>query len=304
MVHMLFRQIIGALALSAVSFNAAAKLSIFACEPEWEALSRALGGDYVTTFSATHAFQDPHYIEARPALISKLNRADLFVCTGADLEIGWLPLLQRKSGNSAVQSGQPGAFFAADFVKKLEVPHIHDRSGGDVHAAGNPHIHLDPYRLLKIARHLHERFVQLDPKNGDAYRTQFENFSAAWKSHMERWERARPALAKLQVMVQHRNWSYLFDWLGIQELADLEPKPGLPPTSRHLKTLVTAAQQQRVDGILIANYQEDRGAKWLSAKIDRPVVALPFTIGGEDNIQTLPQLFDRILDHLQEIPTL
>ncbi|HBR99189.1 MAG TPA: zinc ABC transporter substrate-binding protein [Gammaproteobacteria bacterium] len=298
---MRIKELIGGLALLIAASNASAKMSVFACEPEWEALVKSLGGDHVTTFSATHAFQDPHYIEALPALISKLNRADLLVCTGAELEVGWLPLLQRKSGNPDVQPGQAGVFLAADFVKKLEVPHVHDCSGGDIHAAGNPHVHLDPRRVLTIAQHLHERLIQLDPSNSDDYRAQFEHFSARWQNHIARWERKSQPLTKLQVMVQHRNWSYLFDWLGIREVADLEPKPGLPPTSRHLQSLVKTAGQQMIDGILIANYQEDRGAKWLSEKIDRPYVALPFTLGAEEDIETLAQLFDRILDHLLDI---
>lgn len=302
MVHMpINKKFFWVLALLLTSANVSAKLAVFACEPEWAALSRSLGGKHVTTFSATNAFQDPHYVEARPALISQLNRADILVCTGADLEVGWLPLIQRKSGNVSVQSGQEGVFLAADFVKKLEVPHVHDRSGGDIHAAGNPHVHLDPRRLLTIARHLHERFVQLDPDNSDDYNALFDHFTSTWRGNISRWERKGQSLTKLNVMVQHRNWSYLFDWLGVNEIADLEPKPGLPPTSRHLQSLVETSQQQKVDGILIANYQEDRGAKWLSKKIDIPFLALPFTIGAEDDIDTLTQLFDRIIDRLLSI---
>ena len=118
--------------------QAFAKVQVFACEPEWKALTETLGGDRVTAFSATTAFQDPHHIEARPSLIAKTRRADLLVCTGAELEIGWLPLLLRQSGNAKVQQGQTGYFLAASQVKRIEVPTETDRSKGDVHASGNP----------------------------------------------------------------------------------------------------------------------------------------------------------------------
>lgn len=290
------------LGLFVLSGNVSANIAVFACEPEWEALARILGGEHITSYSATNAFQDPHYVEARPALISELNRADMLVCTGAELETGWLPLIQRKSGNTSVQSGQEGVFLAAQFVKKLEVPHVHDRSAGDVHAAGNPHVHLDPRRLLKIADHLHQRFIQLDPNNSSDYKWLFKRFDKRWRANISRWEIKSRPLARLQLMVQHRNWSYLFDWLGTHELADLEPKPGIPPTSRHLQTLVKTSQQQAVDGIVIANYQEDRGAKWLAKKIDSPLITLPFTVGAESDIETLETLFDRIIDRLLLIP--
>ena len=128
-----------------------AALRVFACEPEWGALAQELGGDLVDVSVATTALQDPHQIQAKPSLIARARNADLVVCTGAELEIGWLPVLLQQSGNAKVQPGQPGNFAAADYVRKLEVPTQLDRSQGDVHAAGNPHIQTDPRNIAQVA---------------------------------------------------------------------------------------------------------------------------------------------------------
>src|SRR5262245_16058586 len=142
------------LLLAIVLFGAGtahAALNIFACEPEWGALAKELGGDQANVYVATTALQDPHRIEARPSLIARARNADLLVCTGAELEVGWLPLLQTQSGNSKIQAGQPGFFEAASVVPLLERPARVDRALGDVHPAGNPHLHLDPRNLGRVA---------------------------------------------------------------------------------------------------------------------------------------------------------
>ena len=135
-----------AIALALTASFAHATLKVFACEPEWDALARELGGDQVEVYAATTAQQDPHRVQARPSLIAQLRQADLLVCTGADLEAGWLPVLLRQARNPAVQPGQPGHFLAADQVTLLEVPTSIDRAEGDVHPQGNPHIQIDPRR--------------------------------------------------------------------------------------------------------------------------------------------------------------
>ena len=137
----------------AVSF---AKMSVFACEPEWAALSKEIGGDRVKTFSATSAKQDPHYIRARPSLISKVRKADLLVCSGAGLEAGWLPILLKKAG-SGLQPASAGHLMAADIVKLLEIPVVVDRRMGDIHPEGNSHVHLNPYNLIIVGRSLADR---------------------------------------------------------------------------------------------------------------------------------------------------
>jgi zinc/manganese transport system substrate-binding protein len=178
---------LAALPLALLSLPADAALRVFACEPEWAALAQELGGNLVDASSATTALQDPHQIQAKPSLIARVRNADLVVCTGAELEIGWLPPLLQQSGNAKVQPGQPGNFVAADLVRKLEVPGLVDRSQGDVHAAGNPHIQTDPRNIAAVATGLGARLQQLDPANAAQYAKRQADFAQRWQQAMGRW---------------------------------------------------------------------------------------------------------------------
>src|SRR5438093_11436683 len=164
-----------------------AALRVFACEPEWGALAQELGGNLVDVAVATSALQDPHQIQAKPSLIARARNADLVVCTGAELEIGWLPVLLQQSGNAKVQPGQPGNFAAADFVRKLEVPALVDRSQGDVHAGGHPHIQTDPRNIAQVATALGTRLQQVDPAHAADYAKRQADFTQRWQQAMTRW---------------------------------------------------------------------------------------------------------------------
>jgi zinc/manganese transport system substrate-binding protein len=271
---------------------AAAALNIFACEPEWGALSRELGGDKANVYVATSALQDPHHVEARPSLIARARSADLVVCTGAQLEIGWLPLVQTQSGNAKIQLGQPGYFEAASAVVLLEVPTLVDRSQGDVHPGGNPHIQLDPRNIAKIAVALSERMAQLDPSAADNYRARTKAFLERWQQAIARWEKEAAPLKGMAIVVYHKNMTYLEQWLGIREVGELEPKPGLPPTTSHLSELLASLQKNPAKAVVRAAYNEPRAAQWLSENAKIPAVALPFTVGGTDKAKDLFGLFD------------
>jgi zinc/manganese transport system substrate-binding protein len=271
---------------------AAAALNIFACEPEWGALSRELGGDKSNVYVATSALQDPHHVEARPSLIARARSADLVVCTGAQLEIGWLPLVQTQSGNAKIQLGQPGYFEAASAVVLLEVPTLVDRSQGDVHPGGNPHIQLDPRNIAKIAVALSERMAQLDPSAADNYRARTKAFLERWQQAIARWEKEAAPLKGMAIVVYHKNMTYLEQWLGIREVGELEPKPGLPPTTSHLSELLASLQKNPAKAVVRAAYNEPRAAQWLSENAKIPAVALPFTVGGTDKAKDLFGLFD------------
>src|SRR3954466_4402553 len=143
------------------SSGASAALNVFACEPEWASLAQELGGDKVSVTSATTAKQDPHRIEARPSLIARIRSADLLICSGSELEVGWLPLLLTQSGNDRIQQGSPGFIEASQYVVKLEIPKVVDRSLGDIHPAGNPHVHLDPRNIVKVGSVITERLVEI-----------------------------------------------------------------------------------------------------------------------------------------------
>ena len=280
------------------AWPASAALSIFACTPEWGALSKELGGDKVNVYVATTALQDPHRVEARPSLIARARGADLVVCTGAQLEIGWLPLVLSQAGNAKIQVGQPGYFEASKFVTMLEVPTSVDRSQGDVHPGGNPHIHLDPRNIAKIAVALSVRMGQLDAAEAENYRMRTKAFLERWQQAIGRWESEGAPLKGMAVIGYHKNMSYLNNWLGIREIGSLEPKPGLPPTTAHMSELVARLAKDPAKAVVRSAYNDPRAAEWLSGNAKIPVVTLPFTVGGTDKAKDLYGLFDDTLARL------
>ena len=277
---------------------AQAALKVLACEPEWGALVQELAGDKASVYLATTGLQDPHHIQARPSLVAAARTTDLLVCTGAELEIGWLPLLIRQSGNNAIQPGRPGYFEAAAYVRKLEVPERLDRADGDVHAAGNPHIQTDPRNLLLVAEPLARRLAELDPANTPTYRARSADFTARWKAAIQRWEKEAAALRGTSVVVQHKAFPYLGQWLGLTEVAVLEPKPGVEPTSAHLSAVLAGLQTRPAKMILREAYNDGRGAEWLAERTRLPIVVLPFTVGGDEQATDLFALFDDTIQRL------
>ncbi len=275
-----------------LAFPAHSALRIFACEPEWGALAQELGGNLVEVSVATTALQDPHQIQAKPSLIARARNADLVVCTGAELEIGWLPVLLQQSGNAKVQPGQPGNFAAADFVRKLDVPRQLDRAQGDVHAAGNPHIQVDPRNIAQVAAALSARLQQIDSANASQYAQRQADFTRRWQQAMSRWTAQAAPLKDLPVVSQHKAFVYLYDWLGLKEVAVLEPKPGVEPTVSHLQEVLSALKGTPPRMVFYAAYQDPRPSEWLSKNAGTPAVKLPFTVGGSEGAKDLFGLFD------------
>lgn len=290
------------LILLAAALPVRAELRVFACEPEWAALAQALGGDKVTVYSATHALQDPHRIEARPSLIARARNAQLVVCTGAELEAGWLPAVLRESGNAGVQPGRPGYFEAAAHVARLEIPLKLDRAEGDVHASGNPHIHLDPHNLLAVAAPLAKRMGELDAASAAHYAERQRAFAERLRAAIARWEKEAAPLRGMRVVAQHRSFSYLFRWLGLVEAGTLEPKPGIEPGSAHLAQLVTQAKAQQAKLIVRTPFDSPRPGEWLAERTGMPLATLPFTVGGSERAQDLFGLFDDTLAKLKATP--
>jgi zinc/manganese transport system substrate-binding protein len=271
---------------------AQAALRVFACEPEWGALTQALGGNLVDVTVATTAQQDPHQIQARPSLIARMRNADLVVCTGAELEIGWLPVLMQQSGNAKVQPGQAGFFAAADYVRKLEIPTQLDRAQGDVHAAGNPHIQTDPRNIGIVATSLAIRLQQVDPSHAAEYKQRGDDFSAKWQQAIAKWTAQAAPLRGLPVVSQHKAFAYLYDWLGMREVAVLEPKPGVEPSASHLQEVLATLKTTPARMVLYAAYLDPRPSEWLASNAGIPAVKVPFTVGGTDAAKDLFGLFD------------
>lgn len=280
--------------------SAHAGLNVFSCEPEWAALLKELAGDRAEVYSATVATQDPHRIQARPSLIARLRQADLLVCTGAELEIGWLPVLLQRANNPKVLPGQQGYFETSSYVALLERPTRIDRAEGDVHPAGNPHFHLDPHNILRVATPLTERLGQLDGANRAYYEGRLADFRSRWEQAIAHWEQEGASLRGVPVVTQHKGWVYLFNWLGLKEIAVLEPKPGVPPSSAYLTEVLDTLQHQPAKMVIRAAYQESRPSEWLAERANVHPVELPFTVGGTPDAADLFGLFDVTLKRLQE----
>ncbi len=282
------------------SAQPAAALEVFACEPEWGALVQELGGDRVSVYVATTAFQDPHRIQAKPSLLARARRANLVVCTGAELEIGWLPVVLRQSGNSAVQPNQPGYFEAADYVQRLEVPTVLDRAAGDVHAAGNPHIQTDPRNIARVATALAKRLADIDRANAALYETRYRDFAKRWDVAIQRWTAQAAALQGAPIIVHHKAFSYLENWLGLRELATLEPKPSVEPTSTHLAEVLDMVKRQPAKMIVRSVYNDARASEYLAERTNIPIVVVPFTVGGSERAKDLFGLFDDTVQRLMD----
>jgi zinc/manganese transport system substrate-binding protein len=292
------RPLIVAATLLSAATPAHAALNVFACEPEWGALAGELAGSDAHIFVATNALQDPHQIQARPALIARLRQADLVVCTGAELEIGWMPMLLRQASNGKVQPGSQGYFEATQFVRLLEVPARLDRADGDVHAAGNPHIQGDPRNIRAVSIALAARLAAVDPGNAPAYAQRQQTFLKRLDEAMARWAAAATSLKGIKVVVHHKDWVYLLTWLGMDEVGTIEPKPGVPPSSAYLAQLLDDMPRKGARLILYAAYQEKRPAEFVSGKSGVPAAMLPFTVGGTDEAKDLFAFYDDTIARL------
>ena len=291
-------KILGAFALSVCASLANAAVNVFACEPEWAALVQEIGGDKVSPSSATTARQDPHRLEARPSLIARIRSADMVICSGSELEIGWLPLLLTQSGNDRIQPGSPGFIEASQFVIRLEIPRVIDRALGDIHPSGNPHVHLDPRNIGKVAQVVTERLAQIDPANADAFRARADAFAKRWQEAMQRWQQKAAPLKSVPLVVYHKDMSYFINWAGMREAGSLEPKPGIPPTPTHLAELVERMKRNPAKAVVYSPYNDPRAAEFLSQRANIPSVMLPFTVGGTDKAKDLFGLFDDTIERL------
>lgn len=293
----LIRGILAALVL-ATAVPAQAAVKVLATTADWGALATELGGDRVNVYTATGALQDVHRVEARPSLVARARNADLLVANGAELEIGWLPVLVRESGNRRIQPGGPGYFEASAQVQLIEKPARFDRSMGDIHPQGNPHIQLNPRNVALVAKALTARLAAIDPGNAAYYQQRGAEFGKRWTEAIARWESQAAPLKGVPVVVMHRDQAYLCNWLGLREVAAIEPKPGVPPSAGHLGQLVSKLSGSPPRMILRNAYNDPKAANWLAERVKAPVVLLPFSVGGTEEAKDLFGLFDDTLNRL------
>lgn len=290
----------GALALLLVSLAlpSQAAVRVLATTADWGALTTELGGERVDVYTATTAMQDVHRVEAKPSLVARARTADLLVANGAELEVGWLPVLLQESGNTKIQRGAPGYFEATSAVTLVEVPGKLDRAMGDIHPFGNPHIQLDPRNVAAVAKALSARLAAIDPAGKDYYAARGADFGQRWADAMARWQAKAAPLKDLPVVIMHRDQAYLCRWLGLKELAAIEPKPGVPPTAGYLGQLVTKLTATPPKLIMLNAYNDPKAANWLSERVHAPAVVLPFSVGGSPAAKDLFGLYDDTIGKL------
>lgn len=284
--------------LLAAALPARAELRVLATTADWGSLATELGGDKVNVYTATNALQDVHQVTAKPSLVARARTADLVVANGAELETGWLPVLLQESGNRKIQPGSPGHFEATSAVRLIDVPTSIDRALGDIHAQGNPHIQLDPRNVAAVAKALTARLASIDPANAAYYQARGADFEKRWAEAIMRWNAKGAPLKGTAVVVIHKDQAYLVRWLGMQQVAAIEPKPGVPPSAGYLGELVTKLSASPPRMILRNAYNDPKAANWLAQRIEAPVVTLPFSVGGTPEAKDLFGLFDDTLNRL------
>jgi len=273
--------VVAALAATAAAPRTAhAELRIVATVPNLAAIARDVGGAHVRVTSMSLPTQDPHFVDAKPSLALELSKADLLIAVGLDLEIGWLPTLQVGARNPAILVGAPGYLECARFVQLLDVPTEKiERSQGDIHPGGNPHYLLDPRRAAAVAVGIAGRLAELDPAHAKDYAANAASFVKRLDAARARWEKLLEGARGTKIVTYHKSWVYLADWLGFEVVATLEPKPGIPPTSKHIAQVLAVGRKAGVKLVLQESYYPDKTSKLVAKKIPAIVISLP---GGAD----------------------
>jgi zinc/manganese transport system substrate-binding protein len=266
--------------LVVVGATAHAKLNVVATTPDLASIAKEIGGDHIDLTTLAKPTEDPHFVDAKPSLIVKLNRADVLIEGGAELEMGWLPRLLDESRNSKLAAGAPGHVVCSQGVPLKEIPTTLDRSRGDIHAAGNPHYVVDPVNAKIVAQNIATAFCALDQKAADAYRANLKKFTEAIDTRLLEWQKKLEPFKGQQVVAYHNSWLYFGERFGLNIDIFLEPKPGVPPTPKHLAEVIMKMKADKVHVILVDPYLDRRTAETVAARTAGTVVDVTQFPGG------------------------
>lgn len=276
---------------------ARAELQVVATVPTLASVAKAVGGSKVHVESMALHTQDPHFVDAKPSLALKLNKADLLLAVGLDLEAGWLPVLQTGARNGAIQTGSKGYLDCSQFIRKLEVPTVVDRSHGDIHPGGNPHYLYDPRAVSRVATGIAQRMAELDPDNGKFYHLKLKRFLKRLRSKTDELRARLAPYRGKPVIGYHKSWAYLADWLGLEQVQFIEPKPGIPPNPAHVAKVLVTARQKDVPVIIQEGFYPDSTTKLIANKSGARLVVVPGGVdfqGGETYLVHLDRLAARL----------
>jgi zinc/manganese transport system substrate-binding protein len=279
--------------LAADSGSAFAAINVITATEDLASIASEVGGDKIKVESLARGYQDPHFVEAKPSFVLKLNRADLLIVVGRELEIGWLPPLITQSRNAKIQPGADGYLDASLTAKILEMPTSQiTRAMGDVHPLGNPHYWLDPENGRRIAKAMQAKFSEMDGPNA-AYFTQREaDFEKRLTEAQQRWKATMAPYKGLKVISYHRSWPNFADAFGLDVVGYVEPKPGIPPTPQHTLDVMQAMKAQNVKIIMVEPYFDLKTPNAIAAATGAKVLVMPPSVGGVPAATDYFKLFD------------
>jgi zinc/manganese transport system substrate-binding protein len=286
---------IAALAASAAALPYPARLSVVATTPDLAAIAREIGGDAVDVKALAKPTEDPHFVDAKPSHIVTLNRADVLIEGGAELELGWLPPLLESARNAKIAAGAPGRIVASQGIPMLEVPATFDRSRGDVHALGNPHFMLDPLNVRIIAGHMAEHFSQVSPASAEMFKANLARFNATLDTKFADWQRQLAPYAGTKIVTYHKDFAYLAERFKLEVVETLEPKPGIAPSAAHLARVIATMNAQSARVILVQPYQNRRTAETVARQTNATVLDAPQQPGAAPRTETYFALMDHLV---------
>ncbi|HEX2659706.1 MAG TPA: metal ABC transporter substrate-binding protein [Polyangia bacterium] len=264
-------------------------------------LARHVGGDRVEVKALSRGTMDPHFVEPKPNLVLELNRADLLVYVGLELEIGWLPPLVLGARNPKIQPGQPGNLDASTRIPVLDVPATKvDRSLGDIHPQGNPHYWIPPANALIVARAIAERLSAIDPSGAAVYKANVEAFAAELARRRVEWEKRAAGLRGTKVVPYHKSWSYVSAWLGLVEVDAVEPKPGIPAPPSHIAQLIGEMRKENIKIILMESFYPRNTVELVAQKAGARALVLPSDVGASADATDYVHLVDAVVGKLTQ----
>ncbi len=278
-----------------------AKVKVVTTIPDFGSIAKDIGGDKVEVKSIVKGYQDPHFVDAKPNYILWLNKADLLIYNGLELEVGWLPVLLTGSRNSKIVSkNAPGHLDASTLINNvLEVPTTKiDKSMGDIHASGNSHYMLDPRNGLLVASGIAKRLIKIDPENSEFYEQNLISFTTYLKDKIKVWESKLKHLRGTNLVTYHKSWVYFTKWAGFNEIGYIEPKPGIPPSPSHLAKLVSSSKESDLKIIFSELYYPQNTAKLVAGKTSVKLLVLPTMVGATNDVGSYSDLFQKIVGEI------
>jgi zinc/manganese transport system substrate-binding protein len=286
------------LSLAASPLLAQKKLSVVATTPDLAAVAREIGGGEVDVKALAKPTEDPHFVDAKPSLIVTLNRADMLIDGGAELELGWLPSLLESARNDKIAAGAMGRVSASKGVKLLEVPTSFDRSKGDVHSLGNPHFLIDPLNVKLIAGQIAEHLSAIRPASAGVFKANLARFNTMLDGKFAEWQRQLAPYRGAKIVTYHKDFVYLADRFGLVVVETLEPKPGIAPSPAHLATVISTMKAQNAKVILVQPFQNRKTAETVARQTGAVVLDVPQQPGVKPNTETYFKLMDSVVASL------